>query len=87
MHAVAHGEAVLVFRVVFFRRGGRGLCGRGVHDEGGAEQKYPAESYEGNLLFFSADSCELYRSCLGDVSVSGNFDSQLFANGASHEPF
>ena len=51
MHAVAHGDAVLVFRVVgldivLFRRGGRGLCGRGVRGQGsGAEQKYPAESY------------------------------------------
>src|SRR5580658_5711421 len=52
MHAVAHGDTVLVFRVVrldivLFRRAGRGLCGRRLHSQGsGAEQKYPAESYE-----------------------------------------
>jgi hypothetical protein len=33
--------------IVLFRRAGRGLCGRGLHGQGsGAEQKYPAESYE-----------------------------------------
>jgi hypothetical protein len=63
MHAVAHGDAVLVFRVVgldivHFRRGGRGL---GVRGQGsGAKQKYPAESYEWESPFRDYTR-ELYR--------------------------
>jgi hypothetical protein len=68
MHAVMHGDAVLIFRVmgldvVLFRRGRCGLCGCGVRGEGnGAEQKYPAESYEGESPFRDYPR-ELYRLC------------------------